>query len=96
MNRSDINELVTKKDLNDFGEKMLDKITLIIKKSSPAKEFISPKEFSAKTGIPYSTVIFRCKTGKLSARQENPNSTWQISMKELERFNNEARENIGA
>lgn len=57
------------------------------------KEFYSPKEFSHKTGIPYSTVIYRCKFGKLKARQDDHNCSWQIFASELERYKDEASEN---
>ncbi len=61
--------------------------------ASKIKEFYTPKEFSHLTGIKYSTVVYRCKMGKLKARQDTPCSTWQIHVDELERYRNEANEN---
>jgi hypothetical protein len=58
------------------------------------KEFYSPKEFVHLTGMKYSTVIYRCKMGKLKARQDDPNCSWQISSSEIDRFKKEAEENI--
>ncbi|MBA3970947.1 MAG: hypothetical protein H0X46_02170 [Bacteroidetes bacterium] len=58
------------------------------------KEFYSPKEFGGLTGIPYSTVIFKCKMGKIRARQDEPNGSWLIRGSELERYRNEAVDNM--
>jgi hypothetical protein len=58
------------------------------------KEFYSPKEFSFVTGIKYSTVVYRCATGKLKARQETPKSSWQIFATELDRYKEESNQNI--
>lgn len=58
------------------------------------KEFYSPKEFSHITGIKYSTVVYRCTTGKLKARQESAKSSWQIFATEVERYKEEANQNI--
>lgn len=58
------------------------------------KEFLSPKEFSHITGIKYSTVVYRCTTGKLKARQESAKSSWQIFATEVERYKEEANQNI--
>lgn len=58
------------------------------------KEFLSPKEFSFITGVKYSTVVYRCTTGKLKARQESAKSSWQIFATEVERYKEEANQNI--
>ena len=58
------------------------------------KEFLSPKEFSFITGVKYSTVVYRCTTGKLKARQETPKSSWQIFATEVERYREEANNNM--
>lgn len=58
------------------------------------KEFCSPKEFSHSTGIPYSTVVYRCKVGKLKARQEDPNCAWLIFSSEIDRYITEANDNV--
>ena len=57
------------------------------------KEFYSPKEFSSITGIPYSTIVHRCNTGKLKAHQDDPGCSWQILVSELERYKSEANNN---
>lgn len=62
--------------------------------SNQKKEFYSPKEFSHATGIPYSTVIYRCKMGKLKARQDDANCSWQIFASEVDRYKEEASDNI--
>jgi hypothetical protein len=58
------------------------------------KEFYSPKEFVHLTGMKYSTVIYKCKMGKLKARQDDPSCSWQISASEVDRFKKEADQNI--
>lgn len=58
------------------------------------KEFLSPKEFAYVTGIKYSTVVYRCTTGKLKARQETPKSSWQIFATEVDRYKEESNQNI--
>ena len=58
------------------------------------KKFFSPKEFSHSTGMPYSTVVYRCKVGKLKARQDEEGCSWQIDSSELERYKSEANDNI--
>ena len=58
------------------------------------KEFYTPKEFSDLTGIKYSTVIYRCKNGRLKSRQDTPCSSWQIDAKELDRYREEAKANM--
>ncbi len=58
------------------------------------KEFLSPKEFSFITGLKYSTVVYRCATGKLKARQESPKSSWQIYASEIDRYKNESNQNL--
>lgn len=64
------------------------------KSSRLQKEFYSPKEFSHITGIPYSTVVYRCNVGKLKARQDDTNCSWQIFASEIDRYTTEANENI--
>ena len=58
------------------------------------KQFYSPKEFSFITGIKYSTVVYRCATGKLKARQETAKSSWQIFVTEVDRYKEESNQNI--
>jgi hypothetical protein len=94
MNKEDLNQIATLKDLETFREKIVGDIKEIFSpKMFPQKEFYSPKEFSYLTGIPYSTVIYKCKTGKLKARQEDANCSWQVFVTEIDRFKREADEN---
>lgn len=62
--------------------------------SNIQKHFYSPKEFAHLTGMKYSTVIYRCTVGKLKARQDDPNCSWQIHSSEIERYKKESDENI--
>jgi len=62
--------------------------------TSQKVQFFSPKEFAHLTGLKYSTIIYKAKTGALKARQDGPSCSWQISATELDRFKNEANENI--
>ena len=91
----DKNNIVTVKDLMEFSENIKKYFIDIIKsKINPLKEFFSPKEFGAKIGKPYSTVVYMCKTGKLKAVQQSPNSSWLIHSSELERLVKEANANV--
>lgn len=87
----DLNQLVTKKDLEHFRVELCRNLLLKLK---PLKEFYTPKEFEAKTGIPYSTVVYKCNTGKLKAIQDSPNCSWLIHSSELERLVKEANANV--
>ena len=94
MNVEELSQVATVKDLQKFQESILDGVkVLLYDKHTLGKEFFSPKEFSHLSGIKYSTVVYRCKVGKLKARQDDPNCSWQIDVCELERFKNEAHTN---
>ena len=89
------NSLLTKKDLELFASKLIEAIEAKLQKSSSThKEFLTPKEFAHLTGMKYSTVVYRCHTGALKARQESPKSTWLIHASELERYIKEADGNL--
>jgi hypothetical protein len=64
------------------------------KKQLVTKAFCSLIEFSIKTGIPYSTVIYLCKVGKLKALQEDIYCYWIIDSTEIIRFKNEVANNL--
>jgi len=88
------NSLITKRDLEAFGQKLVEQIIVKLnRRGNPLKEYITPKEFAAKTGIPYSTIVHRCKSRKLKSRQDEPKSAWLIHSSELERYSNEASDN---
>lgn len=95
MNKEDLNQLLTRKDLENWGENFL---AVLMAKINPSKnslkEFYTSKEFAHLTGLKYSTVIYKAKTGAIKARQDGPSCSWQISASELDRFKNEANENI--
>jgi hypothetical protein len=92
MNKGDI---LTVQDLMNFGEKFKKDIGgLIQAKINPLRDFFTPKEFGARIGRPYSTVVYMCKTGKLKAFQESPNCSWLIHSSELERFVKAAEANV--
>jgi hypothetical protein len=91
MNNDDLNQLVTKRDLENFKVELSG---LLLSKINPLREFYTPKEFEHKTGIPYSTVIYKCTNGKLRAYQESPNCSWLIYATEVERYKNQADENF--
>jgi hypothetical protein len=91
----DKNSIATVQDLNVFCENIKNHFSDVIKsKINPLKEFYTPKEFGAKIGKPYSTVVYMCKTGKLKAVQQSPNSSWLIHSSELERLIKEANANV--
>ncbi len=91
----DKGQIVTVEDLMVFGEKMKNDINGIIQtKINPLKDFYTPKEFSHRTGMKYSTVVYKCINGKLKAVQEAPNCSWFIHSSELERLAKEAEKNV--
>ncbi len=91
----DKNNIATVQDLNVFCENIKNHFSDVIKsKINPLKEFYTPKEFGAKIGKPYSTVVYMCKTGKLKAVQQSPNSSWLIHSSEFERLIKEAKANV--
>lgn len=94
MTKDDLNQIVTIKDLEVFRERLLTELkSILINKDSPRKGFYTPKEFGYATGMKYSTILHHCSTGKLKARQDNPNCSWSICASEVERFKEEADKN---
>lgn len=90
MKKKDLDELITVSDL----EKSINELRgIILNAINPKKDFLTPKEFSARTGMNYSTVIYKCSTGKLKAFQDSPNSSWLIDATEIERLRKIANEN---
>lgn len=65
--------------------------TLLISKNQK-KEFYSPKEFCDLTGQKYSTVLSKCISGLIKARQDAPGCCWQIHSSAIERYRKEATE----
>ena len=94
MNKDELNQLTTVKDLEVIYQRFVNVVQGMIDKNKTTKEFYSPKEFSSITGLKYSTVVYRCKVGKLKARQDSPNCSWQIHASEIEKFRNEANQNV--
>lgn len=94
MTSEDLNQIATRRDLENLYSRLLNDLGRVISNSLNTKEFYSPKEFSETTGMKYSTVINYCNTGKLKARQDCSGGTWSIHVSELERFAYEADENI--
>lgn len=92
MTKEEFSQIATVKDLEVFHERIINDVKgILLNKNAP--QFYSPKEFSAKTGMKYSTVVYNCKMGKLQARQNSPSSSWQIYASEIDRFRQEASEN---
>lgn len=95
MTTNELNQIVTKQDLESFGNKLLSNLNGFIQsKFKQSQEFFSPKEFSHLTGMPYATVVYKCTSGKLKAFQEAPNCTWHIDVSEIERFRKSANANV--
>jgi hypothetical protein len=92
MNKADLNQLVTKQDLENFKIELSE---ILLAKINPSKDFYTPKEFEHKTGIPYSTVVYKCTTGALKAFQQAPNCSWLIYATEIDRFIKQSNENFG-
>ena len=92
MTKEELNQLITVGDLERFRKNLIADLEILLKFKN-RKEFYNPKEFAYKTGMKYSTVIYRCKMGKLKARQDAPNCSWLIYSSEIERLIQEANEN---
>lgn len=94
MTKEEFNQIATVKDLESFHQRIVNDVKeLLSDKNKNQKEFYSPKEFSYVTGMKYSTVVYRCKIGKLKARQDGTGCSWQIFASELDRFKKESFEN---
>jgi hypothetical protein len=85
-------EIITKDDLQIFRQQLLNDVKkLLLEKETLGRKFYTPKEFAALTGMKYSTVVYRCKIGRIKARQDDPNCSWQIDVTEINRFKEEAQ-----
>ena len=91
MTKEELTQLVTIADLENFYQKLREDMQQLMNQNQ--KEFYTPKEFSKKTGMPYTTVIHYCKTRQLKARQEFSGGSWQIFASEIDRFKKEANIN---
>lgn len=92
--KDDFNQFPTLKDLEILHRRIINDVKVLLDNRNPNKEFYSPKEFCAKTGLKYSTVIAKCKMGLLKARQDAPNSCWQIHSSAIEKYKKEATEDF--
>lgn len=93
MTKEELSQLVTVEDLQNFRKNLVADLEILLKFKN-RKEFYTPKEFGRETGMKYTTVIYRCKVGKLKARQDAPKCLWSIDSSELERYIQEANENL--
>jgi len=94
MTKEELSQVATVKDLEVFYQRIVGDVKgLLLDKQTAGKVFYTPKEFSHYTGLKYSTVVYRCKVGRLKARQDSPSCSWQIDASELDRFKNEADTN---
>jgi len=91
MNIEEFNQIATVKDLENYHQKTVNAVKeLLYEKQTIGKEFYTPKEFSHLTGIKYSSVVYRCKVGRLKATQDGLNCSWQINASEIDRLKGEA------
>lgn len=90
MTEEELKQIATRKDLENLHQRIIKDVTGLIKGKDPLREFYSPKEWGHITGEPYSSVIKKCKTGRLKARQDDFGCTWQIDATELERYKKES------
>lgn len=91
MTREELNRLVTIEDLEKLYQRIKTELLSLINKDK--KEFYTPKEFARKTGLPYTTIIHYCNTGKLKARQATAGGAWLIHRTEIDRFIEDAEQN---
>ena len=89
----DSNMPVTQDDLNVFCKQITDKFDRLMREKH-YREFYTAKEFSNLTGIKYQTVIYYCNNGKIRARQPDIGGSWIIPRTEIDRFHEEADDNL--
>lgn len=94
MTREQMDQLVTRGDLETLRERLITDFSKVVSNAMNTKEFYNPREFAETTGMKYGTVIHYCNTGKLKARQSRSGGTWSIHVSELERFAYEAEANV--
>jgi len=80
MTKDDLNRIVTIEYLERFYWRIKEDILLLVNQNK--KEFHTPKEFSKKTGVPYTTIINHCKTRRLKARQDFYGGSWLMVISE--------------
>ncbi|MBL4653650.1 MAG: helix-turn-helix domain-containing protein [Flavobacteriales bacterium] len=84
---------LTQEDLNIFYTKITSKFDSLIREKH-YREFYTAREFSNLTGIKYQTVIYYCNNGKIKARHPDIGGSWIIPRTEIERFHQEAEDNL--
>ncbi|MBL4625185.1 MAG: helix-turn-helix domain-containing protein [Flavobacteriales bacterium] len=84
---------VTQEDLNVFYQKITTEFDRLMSEKH-YREFYTPREFSNITGIKYPTVIHYCNNGKIKARQHDIGGSWIIPRSEIDRFKDEADDNL--
>ncbi len=92
MTKDQMLQLATVADLLTFKSELVDKIREMFRDQS-IKEFYTPKEFAAVSGLKYSTVVNYCAASKLAATQTAANGGWLIHRSEVDRLIGEAKEN---
>ena len=94
MTKDELNQIATVGDLEKFYQRILKEIEKLVSGQILQKDYYTPKEFARIAGEKYSTVIYKCKMGRLKARQDGVGCNWQIFSSEIERYKSEIDENF--
>ena len=92
MLKQELTQITTVADLEIYFQRTCKVIEKLASGQILKKDFYTPKEFAHLTGEKYSTIIYKCKVGRLKARQDGAGCNWQIFAGEIERYKNEADE----
>ena len=92
MLKQELTQITTVGDLEIFYQRIHKDIEKFASGQILKKDFYTPKEFAHLTGEKYSTIIYKCKMGRLKARQDGAGCNWQIFSSEIDRYKNEANE----
>ena len=93
MTEAELKQLATRGDLQQLESSIIERIKNIITEAN-RKEFYTPKEFAEITAMGYSNVLKYCQSGKIKARQDGARGSWIIHRDEVERYIQQAKDNL--
>jgi len=93
MTKEDLKQLTTREDLQQLEKSLIERIKKIVTQIN-AKEFYTVREFAETTAMGYSNVLKYCQDGKIKARQDGTRGSWVIHREEVERYIEQAQNNI--
>lgn len=93
MTEEDLKQLATRGDLQQLENVLITRIKTIVRNAN-RKEFYTPREFAEITSMGYSNVVKYCQSGKIKARQDHSRGSWIIHRDEIERYVEQANNNL--